>query len=159
MKKNRLYVYSTVSFMLVLPILSILAEKVFIQRNEDLVGLIGKWFVFWAIGLRLFIAGVRQIFQPKFTVENIFNFESKESEIIVRELGFANVCFGLLGILSVVFYQFRISAALVGGIYLGFAGIYHLIKGPQNTNEKIAMYSDLFIFAAMTIFVIFVLYS
>jgi len=149
MKNNKLYVYSTILFMLVLPIFSILADRVLSHSNEDLVGLIGKWFVFWAIGLRLFIAGVRQIFQPKFTVEKIFNFESKESEIIVRELGFANVCFGLLGILSVVFNQFRLSAALVGGIYLGFAGIYHLIKGPQNTNEKIAMYSDLFIFVVM----------
>jgi len=135
--------------MLVLPVLSIITDKIFFQTNGDLVSLIGKWFVFWAIGWRLFIAGVRQIVQPQFTAEKIFNLKSKESGIIVRELGFANVCFGLSGILSVVFHQFRTSAEFVGGMYLGLAGIYHLIKKPENTNEKLAMMSDLFIFVIM----------
>ena len=32
-----------------------------------LMPLVGKWFVFWAVGARLFIAGIRQVIQPAFT--------------------------------------------------------------------------------------------
>ena len=150
-KANKVYISSIITLMLIAPILSIFIDKVFSQSNEGLFALIEKWFVFWAIGLRLMTAGIRQVVNPAFTVEKIFNLKSKESRIVVRELGFANICSGLLGVLSLTYSQFRISAVIVGGLYLGIAGFYHLIKKPDNINEKVAMVSDLFIFIIMII--------
>lgn len=70
-KINKLYVYSTVSLMVIVPIISIAIEKVIIQIQTPIWFLIGKWFVFWAIGIRLFIAGFRQSLHPEFTVSEI----------------------------------------------------------------------------------------
>ena len=48
----------------VLPIVSILIEFFVPHSSHDLLFRIGKWFVFWSIGIRLMLAGVRQIANP-----------------------------------------------------------------------------------------------
>ena len=140
--------------MLVCPVISISIDFMVVHQNHNLIFLTGKWFLFWAIGLRLLIAGFKQVIDPGFTLEKIFNIQNKESQIVIRELGFANICFGILGLISLFFVQFRLSAAIGGGLYLGIDGVYHIIKKPVNKNEVIAMVSDLFIFLIMMIFVL-----
>jgi hypothetical protein len=112
----------------------------------------GKWFIFWSVGIRLFIAGLRQSINPAFTAEKIFNITNHDSHVIVRELGFANICSGLVGILSLFFVQWRIPAAFGSGLYFGIAGINHILKGAAGTNEFIAMVSDIIIFSCMLIY-------
>ena len=153
MKPDKLYLYSVVLLMLVLPMLSIIFDNWAFQQHDNLIFLTGKWFVFWAIGLRLFIAGFKQVFNPSFTLESIFHINSKESQIVIRELGFANICIGLLGTISLFAGQFRLSAAIVGGLFLGIAGVYHIIKKPVSKNEAIAMVSDIFVFIVILVFV------
>lgn len=79
--------------------------------------------------------------------------DNKESQVVVRELGFANICMGLLGLFSLFYVQFRLPAAIVGGLYFGLAGMLHIIKKPVSQNEKIALTSDMFIFIIMLVFV------
>ena len=55
-----------------LPLLSILIEWLCINGSGDPVALIGKWFVFWAVGVRLLLASSRQVAQPAFTAQTIF---------------------------------------------------------------------------------------
>ena len=45
-----------------------------LRRSSDhnLIFLTGKWFLFWAIGLRLLIAGFKQVIDPGFTLEKKF---------------------------------------------------------------------------------------
>jgi hypothetical protein len=154
MRPNKLYFYFTILFILVMPVLSMIIDNWLFSQDYTLLQLIGKWFVFWAIGLRLFNAGFKQTINPAFTLEKIFHIRSKESQVIVRELGFANICFGLLGVLSLFAAQFRLPAAIAGGLYMGLAGVYHIIKKPVSTNEVIAMVSDIFIFIIMLFFVL-----
>jgi hypothetical protein len=139
--------------MFVLPLVSIAIESIFFT-NSNLIFLTGKWFVFWAIGIRLFSAGIKQATNPAFTLEKIFGIKSKESLVIVRELGFANICMGFLGTVSLFMEQFRLSAAIAGGLYFGLAGLLHVFKKRESKNEIIAMVSDLLIFIVMIIFVI-----
>jgi hypothetical protein len=131
----------------VFPVISIWIDSGY--QNIFSIILIGKWFVFWAIGIRLFTAGLRQAAKPAFTAKDIFHIDSIESHIIIRELGFANICFGLLGILSLFVPEWRTAAAFTGGMYMGIAGVYHIIKKPASPNEVIAMVSDIFIFLVM----------
>jgi hypothetical protein len=131
----------------VFPVISIWIDSGY--QNIFSIILIGKWFVFWAIGIRLFTAGLRQAAKPAFTAIDIFHIDSIESHIIIRELGFANICFGLLGILSLFVPEWRTAAAFTGGMYMGIAGVYHIIKKPASPNEVIAMVSDIFIFLVM----------
>lgn len=152
--KPSLYLINVASTMLVLPVISIL-----LQRNHlhPLLywPLIGKWFVFWAVGVRIFIAGLRQATKPSFTATEIFHIPGIESFPIVRELGFGNISIGLGGILSLVKPEWTEIMAIVGGLYLGIAGIQHVIKKPDSTNERIALISDLFIFMILLLYLLF----
>jgi hypothetical protein len=65
---DRSYLAIVVLLMLVLPLASLLIET----REPGLV-LVGKWWNFWAIGVRLFTAGLRQVAKPAFTAEVIFH--------------------------------------------------------------------------------------
>ena len=148
-KISKIYLFSVLSFMLIFPGISIVTDY---RADESILLLTGKWFVFWAIGIRLFTAGIKQVLKPAFTAEEIFHIQEPASQIIIRELGFANICFGLTGIMSLFIPEWRTAAAFIGGLYLGIAGVYHIIKKPSTANEMIAMVSDLFIFLVMAVY-------
>ncbi len=146
------FLYYIISLLLILPLASLFIESRLKRGEKFTFELAMKWFVFWAVGIRLFSAGITQILHPAFTGYILHLPES--GFIIVRELGFANVCFGLLGIVSVCKASWRIPAAFAGGLYLGTAGIQHVLKLSEgmNTKETIAMISDLFIFLVMVFY-------
>jgi hypothetical protein len=81
---DRSYLAIVVLLMLVLPLASLL-----IETREPGLALVGKWWTFWAIGVRLFTAGLRQVAKPAFTAEVIFHATSADSHVVVRELGIA----------------------------------------------------------------------
>jgi hypothetical protein len=140
--------------LLVLPVASIIAEEMLSASTVDLVFLIGKWFVFWSVGVRLFVAGVRQVAGPRFTAEEIFAIRDPGSFAIVREVGFANLSMGILGICSVVRFGWIVPAAVVGGLYYGLAGLGHLIRSEKNSKEYLPLISDFFIFLVLLGFVV-----
>jgi hypothetical protein len=110
--------------------------------------------VFWGAGLRLFIAGLRQVIQPRFTAQHIFETKGDEALPIVRELGLANVAIGLVGILSLIEAHFVLPTAIAAAVFYGGAGLVHVIKGHRNTLENTAMISDLAISALFAAYVI-----
>lgn len=112
--------------------------------------LFAKWFIFSAVGLRLLLAGVRQALLPGFTAREIFGMQTKEAFPVVRELGFANLCFGLVGILAYWKPEWRMVSAFASGIYYGLAGLLHLVKKPANNNERLALWTDLLIFGVLS---------
>jgi len=143
--------------MIFLPALSVIIDLRFNHYDNALILMIGKWFIFWAIGIRLLTAGLNQILRPGFTAESIFHLNNKESFVIIRELGIANTCSGLAAIISIFVSQWRIPAAFIGGLFLGIAGLQHLIRKPDNPNELIPMISNMFIFIIMAIYLIYCL--
>jgi hypothetical protein len=142
-KLNSLLLVS-VSLLFVLPLLSITGEIIFEHESFTWM-LIGKWFVFWTTGIRLFTAGISQSSNPAFTAR-IFKMKTQESYIVIRELGFANISLGVMGILSVINDHWRILAAIAGSLFFGLAGIQHLFKKSDSNQEMIAMTGDLFVF-------------
>jgi hypothetical protein len=56
--------------------------------------------------------------------------------------------------LALLINQWIIPAALSGGMFLGLAGINHILQRDKNDQEKVAMISDLFIFVIILIFII-----
>ena len=145
------YLFTTVATMVVLPGVSILMG---LNRGADVWLLIGKWFVFWAIGVRLTLAGVRQAAQPGFTAQEIFNLTGTESHVVVRELGFSNLCLGLTGIASLMLPTWRPAVAFCGGLYFGIAGMLHVVKGAATANERLALWSDLLLFVIVAVYLI-----
>lgn len=134
---------------LILPVGSACAEHFWAQASLPWVLLIGKWFAFWAGGVRLLIAGARQIVDPRFTSRGIFGIASDDPLPFVRELGMANVSMSTLCLASIAVPTFLLPAAMVSGLYYAFAGIFHVTRARHGWNETIAMVSDFYLAAAL----------
>ncbi|HEY2707091.1 MAG TPA: DUF6790 family protein [Caulobacteraceae bacterium] len=138
--------------MFVLPLGSMAAEHS-LRPDASLIWLAGKWFVFWGVGVRLALAGARQVLQPAFTAREIFHMESSDALPLVRELGVANLATGIVGLSSLLAPSFVLPVAISAGIFYGVAGARHAAERGRSRNETIAMASDLFIFAVLAAFV------
>jgi hypothetical protein len=138
-KKFNLYFVSVLLFMLLLPLVSVIINSYQDGLPLNLL-LAGKWLIFWAIGVRLFIAGIRQATKPAFTAQQIFSISGSDSFPVIRELGFANICIGLIGIISILQPAWRMPAAMAGGLYFGLAGMPHLLKKLNSKNELIELH-------------------
>lgn len=151
------FLLMNISILCVLPLLSVTGEVIFEHESFTWM-LVGKWFVFWATGIRLFTAGISQSTNPAFTAR-IFKMKTQESYTVIRELGFANISLGVTGILSVINDQWRIPAAISGCMFFGLAGIQHIFKKPDSTHEMIAMTGDLFVFILLLSYLISTFFS
>lgn len=154
MKKIGLYEISVIIFFALLPMVAIATEIYIFKSEVNRFSMIFKWFVFSGVGLRLFTAGLKQAISPSFTAKEIFKVNEENSFLIVREIGFANISFGFIGVLSLFYPEFRLAAAMSGGLYFGLAGCLHLFNKKRSRDEEFAMISDYFIFFVLTILVI-----
>jgi hypothetical protein len=154
---NRFYALSILLLTLVFPGICWGIEMMAGKSEGSSWAIFGKWFIFSAVGLRLFLAGVKQASNPAFTAKEIFQIDAPSSFPIVRELGFANICFGLTGIISLFQPQWRIVSAFASGLYYGIAGLQHLVKKPSGPNELLALISDVVIFLVLLSYVISVI--
>ena len=150
---SKKYFISVSLMTFIVPAIGFFAEHFF--KNISLTFcLFGKWFIFSAVGLRLLVAGIQQSVKPVFTAREIFHINSSESFPIVRELGFANLCFGLVGIISLFKPEWRIVSAFASGLYFGIAALQHLIKKPVSANESFALWTDVIIFCVLLMYFI-----
>jgi hypothetical protein len=147
------YFVTIIALTIVLPIGSAIAEAYYLQPTAGLVPLIGKWTAFFATGVRLLIAGLRQVFQPRFTLKQIFEIDDEAPQQIVQELGFANLAMAALGLMALLHPMLTFAAALVGGLYYGLAGLKHVSKGERNSERTTAMATDLWVFAVLGLYV------
>lgn len=140
-----MYLVSVIFLLAVLPVTSIGLDRFVFHRSVPVVFLIGKWFVFWAAGVRLFLAGAKQLLQPRFTSEKIFGLTGNDPLPIVRELGVANLAIGTVGMMSWAKPGFVLPIAMVAGIFYGVAGIRHIADREKNLNQTVAMITDIFV--------------
>lgn len=152
-KPNKFYIISIGVLTFVLPAFGFIAEH-FKTGTALTFDLFSKWFIFSAVGLRLFLAGIKQVKNPEFTAKQIFHLDSSDSFPILRELGFANICFGLVAIVSLLKPGWRIVSAFASGLYYGIAGVQHGLKKTSGINEKFALWTDLIIFILLLIYFI-----
>ena len=144
-----MYYLSVLLLTLILPLASVYVDHGLLQNGLPLMLLLGKWFAFWAGGMRLFIAGIRQTLQPRFTSETIFGIKGDDPLPFVRELGMANIAMGVLGLAAPFAAAFVFPAAIVSGLYYAQAGIGHIRHGGRNTQRNVAMVSDLYVALAL----------
>ena len=148
-----MYLAVVVLTMFALPIGSTLVDHL-LHPDAALLWLVGRWFVFWSVGVRLALAGARQTIQPAFTAREIFHMSSDEALPVVRELGVANLGAGVVGLVSFAAPSFVLPAALYAAIFYGAAGVGHVLQRDRSANETIALASDLFVFVVLAMFVI-----
>lgn len=139
-----MYIATVIALMLVFPAASIVFAGT--RQHHAVLGaqIFGQWYVFWAVGVRLLMAGLRQIVQPRYTAEAILGVKALDALSIVRELGFANTAIGIAGVASVLLPVWILPVATIGMIFYGLAGVNHLTHGGRNTLQNVAMISDFF---------------
>jgi hypothetical protein len=144
--------------MLAAPLGAIAIEHSVLHSAAPLMSLVGKWFVFWAVGVRLALAGLRQYFQPRFTAEQIFEIRNDDALPLVRELGIANFAAGIVGILSLLRPDFVLPSAIAAAIFYGVAGLRHAAQPTRNAKEAFAMATDLLGCAVLAAYVAYALW-
>ncbi|KAA5802333.1 hypothetical protein F1654_10935 [Alkalicaulis satelles] len=133
-----------------LPLASIAIERTRGRSMAGLTELALKWFVFWAVGVRLFTAGASQVMRPDFTAASIFQISDPVVIPFIQELGFANIAMGLMAMISLGAASWRRAAALLGFVFFGAAGVRHALSAEAfNTLKLAAMASDLYIAAVL----------
>jgi hypothetical protein len=147
-----MYIPAIIGLMLIFPIASIVFEVLMQNHGVLDASIVGKWFVFWAVGVRLLLAGLRQIARPCYTAETIFGIKDPDALFIVRELGFANAAIGVAGVTSAFLAGWIFPVAVIGTIFYGLAGINHATHRSRNTLQNVAMISDLFAAAVLLTF-------
>jgi len=148
-KGDSMYIAIVILFMFVCPALSVAGEAALSHHAVSIFVLTAKWFVFWAVGIRQFTAGVWQTLKPGFTTREIFRMQGTESYPIVREVGFGNICMGTLGICCLSRPGWILPVAVAGGLYYGLAGLMHVFRKDKNAMEQTAMISDAFAFLVL----------
>jgi hypothetical protein len=169
-----MYTLMVLGLTIAAPVLSVLIELLVSGGSGDPLLLIGKWFVFWAVGVRLFTAGISQAAQPDFTVQNILGgaanvvpsadpvaggAEPRRAQPvatlqIVQELGFANISLGLLGLLTLPVPAWVVPAALVAGVFYALAAVRHVPKKNKSRKEWIATVTDAIAAAVLLVFIL-----
>jgi hypothetical protein len=122
----------------------------FFTHADISASIFARWFIFSAIGLRLFIAGLVQLIHPDFTLHKIFNIQDVKSFALVQELGIYNATLGICALLTPIVPQYGQCIAIIAGIYFGAAGLLHACRKAKSEKEYIAMVSD-FIIAAIVL--------
>lgn len=139
-----MYFASVLALMLVFPLLSIGIQMLLGGPGTLTAFLTAKWFVFWMVGVRLLLAGVRQIVQPGYTAEQILGVKDPDAALIVRELGIANTAVGCIGVAGLFFRHWAFPIGLIGAIFYALAGINHAADKHRTKLQNVAMFSDLY---------------
>ena len=143
-----MYVSMVMALMFLFPLVSIAAQIVLMDHAAltaaAALGIIAKWYVFWAVGVRLSLAGIRQIVQPRYTAQTILGLTGSDSLILVRELGIANAAIGATGLGTLIASSWVTPLAMLGAIFYGLAGINHCFHKNRNRLQNLALVSDLF---------------
>jgi hypothetical protein len=72
----------------------------------------------------------------------------------VRELSFANLSTGTLGLATLAVPGWLVPAAIVGGLYHGLAAVGRAFRRGRNFSEQTALVSDVFAFVILVAFVV-----
>jgi len=141
------YLINVFGIILVLPVISI-GINVFInfkkKNKNNFPEIIGNWFIFWSIGIRLFTTGLMQIFNPVYTA-NLLQLNLNDF-IVIRELGLSNFSIGLLGIISFFKHGLQKYVCLYILIFFSGASIIHITRLLQYAylDEIITLITNIF---------------
>jgi hypothetical protein len=110
---------------------------------------IGKWFLFWGAGVRLTIAGVRQVAKPELTATGIFGVTDRAAFPLAQELGFWNLTIGIVAMTTLWRPAWILPLALAAGAFYALAGIKHVASTSRSFEANTAMISDLWMAAIL----------
>jgi hypothetical protein len=142
------FVAAVTLLMFVLPLASVALDVGLNSDHGALIDGVGKWFVFWAVGARLFTAGVTDR-APEPDVR-AHPRHRRSGRVAARPRARLRERGDRLGRHRLaVARRVAGAGALAGGLFLLLAGVEHLVKRERGFEARLAMVSDLAIGAVM----------
>lgn len=115
---------------LLLPLLGAIIH-VSITKPHDKVEIFFLYYLVIGVGAQGVIGGFTQLVNP----DRVAGFMGWSSCNFITELGKANFCFGVLGILSIwITGQWRLAAAIGYGLFLLLCGLGHIADAMRENN-------------------------
>ncbi len=140
-----------IALMILVPIGCTIFEVFQSNQGAFAFGILLKWFVFWAVGVRLLLGGMRRLIQPRYVAEVKLGIKSEDSAPLVRQLGFATTAIGCIAVGSLMSSSWLTPAAIAGSVFYGLAGVHHLLRKARNRNENIALVCDVLVAVVLII--------
>ena len=106
---------------------------------------LGMWWAFWGVGTRLLVAGISQLVNPGRTAQGILGIEDTSANLVVHELAFGNLSMGAVALVTPFLGGWGILGAAAGALYLGLAGLRHVLEPGKNLDEHVATWTDLLV--------------
>lgn len=122
--------------------------------NKDLFpGIYAKWVIFWGIGLRYIISGFYFVYDP-FQIGKESRSGHDAIARLAKDLGWAEVCIGLLGVVSLFEPGIRWVAGMVGGLLSGITGARHFTLDTLSKKDRLWTYINIVVFILVIIYLI-----
>jgi hypothetical protein len=132
---NKGHLIDVYVFTIALPFAAVVIEAIGNMGRISTV-VIAKWFLFFAIGIRFLLVGIKQMTMTK----------SRTGEIFLS--------FGAIGFISLLVPSWRIVSAFSSSLYYGTAACAHFFKKPSSSDEMFIMLSNGCIFLVLVLLLI-----
>jgi hypothetical protein len=134
---NKGYLIDVYVFTIALPFAAVGIEAIG-NRGRISTTVIAKWFLFFAVGIRLSLVGIRQMATKK----------------LVKEPGFGNLSLGAMAVISLFIPSWRMVAAFGSSFYYGTSALVHFLQRPTTSDETFILLSNGCIFLVLILLLI-----
>ncbi len=141
-----------------MPLCSIIIELIYKKDSPD-PGLIGKWFIFWGLGVYLLASGIVHMVRPLADLNRFYGSKDQVARGMVRKLGIAKITMGVAGILSLFNGQLLEITALMTVVYFGMTTLWYFLRKADPAYEAFTLVSDLMLFSTSLLFLFSTVFS
>lgn len=126
---NKAHIIGVYLLTVLLPFAAMCIEAIG-KRDKVSISVIEKWFLFFAVGIRFLVRGVKQAAESKLQTSD----------------GLARLSFGVVALISLAVPSWRNVSAFGSGLYFGAAAFSCLLAKPAGPNETFTLISNSCIF-------------
>jgi hypothetical protein len=116
-----------------IPILGALIHLLVSKKPKTLnriIELLLVWFLGFGIGVGSIFSGLTQVFSPEMVAQSV----GWPNTPFLREVGFANISYGILGLLSIRYRSFWAPTIIAYTVFMWGAAIGHILNIQQTGN-------------------------
>lgn len=116
-----------------IPILGALIHLLVSKKPKTLnriIELLLVWFLGFGIGVGSIFSGLTQVFSPEMVAQSV----GWPNTPFLREVGFANISYGILGLLSIRYRSFWAPTIIAYTVFMWGAAIGHIFNIQQTGN-------------------------
>lgn len=100
------------------------------RTSNRLLELLLVWFLGVGIGIGSIVSGLTQVLNPQMVAQSV----GWPNTPFLREVGFANISYGILGLLSIRYRSFWVPTIIAFTVFMWGAAVVHIYNIQQTSN-------------------------